>query len=160
MKRFPRALSAACMTLVLTIPAAHAGGFAAINQSGNYNLTVVQQKGGQTKAVTKQIKPRKHGSTASTFAAKAAKARAGQSLFGGALNSITCGDGQGGNNVAVGQFGYGNSATAAQAGANNTVGVSQAGSNNASHTIQQGNNHAAYTTQTGNHNIAFVNQRC
>jgi len=159
MKRFPLALSAACMALVLTVPAAHAGSFAAINQSGDYNLTIVQQKGGQTKVVTKQIKPRLHGSTASTYAAKAAKASVAQSVFGG-FNAIACGGGRGGNKVVVDQYGAGNSATAAQGGANNTAVATQTGSNNASYTIQKGNNHAAYTTQTGNRNIAFVNQRC
>lgn len=159
MKWFPLAFSAACMALVLTVPGAQAGSFAAVDQSGDYNLTIVQQKGGQTKAVTKQIRPRMYGSTASTFAAKAAKAGAAQSLFG-PLNAIACGGGRGGNKVAVNQYGAGNSATAAQGGANNMAVATQTGSNNASYTIQKGNNHAAYTTQTGNHNIAFVNQRC
>lgn len=159
MKRFPFALSAACMALVLTVPAAHAGSFATVEQSGDYNLTVVQQKGGQTKVVTKQIKPRAYGSTASTFAAKAAKASVAQSVFG-PLNAIACGAGHGANSVSVDQYGSGNSATAAQGGTNNTAVATQTGSNNASYTIQKGNNHAAYTTQTGNRNIAFVNQRC
>ena len=159
MKRFPFALSAACMALILTAPAAQAGSFAAINQSGNNTLTVVQQKGGKTKAVTKQIKPRLHASTANRMAVKAAQASSKQSVFGNVIG-ITCGGGYGGNGVSVDQYGVGNSATAAQSGTNNTIVATQTGANNATHVVQQGSNHTAYTMQTGSNNIAFVNQHC
>ncbi|PKQ03573.1 MAG: hypothetical protein CVT72_14545 [Alphaproteobacteria bacterium HGW-Alphaproteobacteria-11] len=159
MKRFPFALSTACMALILTVPAAHAGGFAAVNQSGNYKLTIVEQKGGQTKVMTKQISPRLHASTANRIAVKATRARNKQSVFGDVIR-ITCGGGYGGNEVAVNQHGVGNSATAAQSGTNNTIVATQTGANNATHVVQQGSNHTAYTMQTGNNNIAFVNQRC
>ncbi|MBX3496258.1 MAG: curlin repeat-containing protein [Parvibaculum sp.] len=159
MKRFPFALSAACIALVLTVPAAQAGSFAAVNQSGNYKLTIVEQKGGHTKVMTRQIRPRMHASTANRMAVKAVQASNKQSVFGDVIR-ITCGGGNGGNDVSVDQYGVGNSATAAQSGANNTVVATQTGTNNATHVVQQGSNHTAYTTQTGSNNIAFVNQRC
>ncbi|MBX3492207.1 MAG: curlin repeat-containing protein [Parvibaculum sp.] len=159
MNRFPFAISVACMALVLTVPAAHAGAFAAVNQSGNYNLTVVQQRGDKTKVVTKQIKPRLQAVTANRFAVKAAKARNKQPAFWD-IAGLACGGGYGGNETSVDQYGTGNSATAAQSGANNAIIATQTGTNNATHVVQQGSNHTAYTTQTGNHNIVFVNQRC
>lgn len=160
MKRLSLALSATFLALVLAAPAARAGSVAIVDQSGSYNLTIVQQKAGQTKVVTKEIKPRLYASTANRLATKTAKAGIKQSLLGGFRAMSACGAGHGGNSVSVDQYGVGNHATAVQAGSGNAVIASQTGSDNAAFVVQQGSNHTAYTTQAGNNNIAFVNQRC
>jgi len=160
MKRLPLVLSATFLALVLMAPTARAGSVAVVDQSGSYNLTVVQQKAGQTKVVTKEIKPRLYASTANRFATKTAKAGVRQSLLGGFRAMSACGFGHGGNNVSVDQHGVANRAAAVQGGAGNSVVTAQTGSDNAAFIIQQGSNHTAYTTQAGNNNIVFVNQRC
>jgi hypothetical protein len=160
MKRFPLTLSVACLVVSLAVPSAWAGSFAAVNQSGNYNYTIVQQKAGKTRVMTKQIKPRRYANLNRTLANRTVKASLRQQVLGGALSGFGCGGGHGGNAVAVGQHGTGNSASAVQGGTNNLATSFQAGSNNASYIVQTGSNHTAHTTQTGNNNVTFVTQRC
>ncbi|MDO8838617.1 MAG: curlin repeat-containing protein [Parvibaculum sp.] len=154
MKRLPLILSVAGMVLSLSAPPASAGSLAAVNQDGNFNVTVVQQAGGQTKVLTRQIKPRLYASTVTRLANNPPGPRATS------FAARACGGGAAGNNVAVNQAGSGNGVVVEQKGTNNLAGLSQAGSKNVALVKQTGNNHAAFATQTGHKNIVVIDQRC
>lgn len=177
MNRLPRILSVACLSLSLTAPAAWAGSTAIVEQTGNYELTIVQQTGNKTRVVNREIKPANHARLTARFTKQTARAAAIQTLYSASGVTNACLSNKGAyrstsklngmvNGAAIspygaaGSLGGSNTASVVQAGSNNTATASQSGSNNAAFVIQAGDNHTAQTTQTGNYNIAMVKQGC